>query len=107
MIHDHIDPNDGTKDRADLSGDAALIPNSFMSLRSFDDASRRPLVSKDECSEAIEEDEGFSTRIWNMSTAVGYNELVSRLLTEPDGGVSCLKELNDCAELLGAQRLPR
>ena len=107
MVHDRIDPNDVTKDRADLSGDAALIPNSFMSLRSFDNASRRPLVSKDECSEVIEEDEGFSTRLWNMSTAVGFNELVSRLLREPDGGVSCLKELNDCAELLGTQRLPR
>ena len=106
MVHDHIDSNDVTKDRAYLSGDAALIPNSFMSLRSFDDASRRPLVSKDERSEAIEEDEGFSVRLWNMSTAIGYNELVSRLLREPDGGVSCLKELNDCTELLGGRLLP-
>ena len=80
-----------------------MIPSSFLPLRSFDDASRA-LVSKDERSGAIEEHEGFSTHLWNMSTALGSNEAASRYLRESDGGMSCLKELSDCAGLLAGRQ---
>ena len=77
-----------------------------MVLNRFDSDSGllQGLSSKAKRNEVPEAGAGFSTRLWNMSTAVGFNEQVSRLLREPDGGVSCLKELNDCAELLGRRQ---